>query len=84
MAIAIAMFMITMGLVGGGHVRFTFFPPVEGDNVAAAVTMPLGTTMEETKRAVEKLNRLPSRCVTNSMPKAKNIIRVSSATCSDR
>ena len=57
MAIAVAVFMITMGLVGGGHVRFTFFPPVEGDNVAAAVTMPLGTTMEETKRAVEKLEQ---------------------------
>ena len=57
MAIAIAVFMITMGLVGGGHVRFTFFPPVEGDNVAAAVTMPLGTTMEETKRAVKKLEQ---------------------------
>ena len=57
MAIAVALFMITMGLVGGGHVRFTFFPPVEGDNVAAAITMPLGTTMEETKRAVEKLEQ---------------------------
>ncbi len=57
MAIAIAVFMITMGLVGGGHVRFTFFPPVEGDNVAAAVTMPLGTTMKETERAVKKLEQ---------------------------
>ncbi|MBO61003.1 MAG: acriflavin resistance protein, partial [Verrucomicrobiales bacterium] len=57
MAIAVAVFMITMGLVGGGHVRFTFFPPVEGDNVAAAVTMPLGTTTEETKRAVMKLEQ---------------------------
>ena len=57
MAIAIAVFMITMGLVGGGHVRFTFFPPVEGDNIAAAVTMPLGTTIKETKLAVDKLER---------------------------
>jgi multidrug efflux pump subunit AcrB len=57
MAMAVAVFMITMGLVGGGHVRFTFFPPVEGDNVAAAVTMPLGTTTEETRRAVEKLKQ---------------------------
>jgi len=57
MAIAIAVFMITMGLVGGSHVRFTFFPPVEGDNIAAAVTMPLGTTTEETKRAVMKLEQ---------------------------
>ena len=57
MATSLAVFMITMGLVAGGHVRFTFFPPVEGDNIAAAVTMPLGTTTEETKRAVMKLEQ---------------------------
>ncbi len=57
MAIAVAMFAITMGLVAGGHIRFVFFPPVEGDNVAATVTMPLGTPTEETKRAVKKLEK---------------------------
>jgi len=55
MAIAVAVFAITMGFVAGGHIRFVFFPPVEGDNVAATVTMPLGTTTEETQRAVNKL-----------------------------
>jgi len=55
MAIALAAFFMTMGFVGGGHIRFGFFPPVEGDNVAATVTMPLGTTTEETKHAVKKL-----------------------------
>ena len=55
MAIALAVFAITMGFVGGGHIRFVFFPPVEGDNVAASITMPLGTTMEETQRAVKKV-----------------------------
>ncbi|HJO09529.1 MAG TPA: efflux RND transporter permease subunit, partial [Verrucomicrobiota bacterium] len=57
MAVAAAVFMITMGLVGGGHVRFTFFPPVEGDNVAAAITMPLGTTTKETLRAVLEVEK---------------------------
>ena len=28
MSIATAVFFITMGLVGGGHLKFTFFPPV--------------------------------------------------------
>ena len=55
MAIALAVFAITMGFVGGGHIRFVFFPPVEGDNVAASITMPPGTTMEETQRAVKKV-----------------------------
>ncbi len=55
MAGAVAAFAVTVGLVAGGHVGFTFFPPVEGDNIAATVTLPLGTTTEETKRAVKKL-----------------------------
>ena len=55
MAISVAAFAITMGVVAGGHIRFTFFPPVEGDNIAATVTLPLGSTTEETKRVVKKL-----------------------------
>lgn len=57
MSIATAVFFITMGLVGGGHLKFTFFPPVEGDNIAAAVSMPLGTTSEETQLAVKKIQK---------------------------
>ena len=56
-AIAVALFAITIGFVAGGHIRFVFFPPVEGDNVAATVTMPLGTTTEETQRAVKRLEK---------------------------
>ena len=52
-----ALFAITIGFVAGGHIRFVFFPPVEGDNVAATVTMPLGTTTEETQRAVKRLEK---------------------------
>ncbi|MBT6660520.1 MAG: efflux RND transporter permease subunit, partial [Verrucomicrobia bacterium] len=55
MAISVAAFAITMGVVAGGHIRFTFFPPVEGDNIAATVILPLGSTTEETKRVVKKL-----------------------------
>ena len=57
MSIATAVFFITMGLVGGGHLKFTFFPPVEGDNIAAALSMPLGTTSEETQLAVKKIQK---------------------------
>lgn len=46
---------ITAGLVAGKHVQFQFFPPVEGDNVAAFVTMPQGTPAEVTAEAVGRI-----------------------------
>jgi multidrug efflux pump subunit AcrB len=41
--------------MGGGWVRFQFFPPVEGDNLAAILNMPEGTSVDETRRAVKAL-----------------------------
>lgn len=49
--------LFTGGLVGGGKIKFLFFPPVEGDVVAAFLTMPQGTPAEVTAKAVEKLER---------------------------
>ncbi len=54
-AIALGTLVVTAGLVGGGWVRFVFFPDVEGDNVVAFLTMPLGTPAEVTARAIERL-----------------------------
>jgi len=54
-ATAFLILFLTFGLVRGGWIRFYFFPPVEGDNVAAMVTMPLGTPVEDTERAVRQL-----------------------------
>lgn len=45
----------TVGLVAGGRIKFSFFPSVEGDNVVALVTMPLGTPVEMTADAVRRL-----------------------------
>jgi len=46
---------LTLGAVGGGWVRFTFFPQVEGNNVVAVLTMPQGTSVETTAAAVRRL-----------------------------
>ena len=54
-AAAIGIMMVTMGLVGGGWIKFQFFPPVEGDNMAAILTMPLGTPAKVTRKAIEKI-----------------------------
>ncbi len=47
--------MLTGGAVAGGYVRFVFFPPVDGDNVVATLTMPQGTPVDVTRTAVQRI-----------------------------
>ena len=54
-AIAVALLMMTLGFIGGGHIKFTFFPPIEGNNVVAFLTLPQGTPPEATAKALEQL-----------------------------
>jgi multidrug efflux pump subunit AcrB len=42
-------------IVGAGHLRFAFFPPVESDYVTAKLTMPLGVPVEVTAEGVAAL-----------------------------
>jgi len=56
-ASAIAIGLVTAGLVSSGLVGFVFFPDVESDNVAAMLTMPLGASSEMTAAAVQRIER---------------------------
>lgn len=53
-ASSVVVFGLAIMAVQVGFVRFSFFPSVEGDNVVASVTMPLGTPAERTAEAVRK------------------------------
>ncbi len=53
----IAIFIITIGLVGGGFIKFTFFPRIDSNNVIAELTMPLGTPADVTATAIQRLER---------------------------
>ena len=55
LAASVATLFLTVGLVGGGWIKFVFFPNVEADNVAAMLTMPQGTPAEVTENAVRRL-----------------------------
>jgi multidrug efflux pump subunit AcrB len=55
LAIGISTLLVTAGLVGGGWIKFTFFPQVQGDDVVALVTMPLGTPRSVTAEAVRRI-----------------------------
>lgn len=54
-AIALTVFMFTLGLIGGGRIKFVFFPNVEADDAGAFLTMPQGTPKEVTFAAIKQL-----------------------------
>jgi multidrug efflux pump subunit AcrB len=56
-AVGVVTLLTTFGLVGGGYVRFFFFPDVEADFISAALTLPPGTPAETTSEAVRRLER---------------------------
>ncbi len=54
-AAAVTAMLLTLAFVAGGHLRFSFFPPVESENVVALVALPRGTTADATAEAVARL-----------------------------
>ncbi|MEM7349560.1 MAG: efflux RND transporter permease subunit [Acidobacteriota bacterium] len=54
-AIALSVLLLTVGLFASGRVKFSFFPPVEAENLVAYLTLPQGTTVETTTRILRKL-----------------------------
>jgi multidrug efflux pump subunit AcrB len=54
-AIGIVTLLLTAGLVGGGFIKFVFFPSIEADFISARVTMPLGTPASKTEEVIRYL-----------------------------
>ena len=55
LAAGVATLIVTLGLVGGGWIRFVYFPEVEADFITASLTMPQGTPVGSTAQGVERL-----------------------------
>jgi multidrug efflux pump subunit AcrB len=55
LAMGLGSLLICAGLLLGGWLRFQFFPPVEGDDIAAFVTMPEGVSPEVVRDAVQQV-----------------------------
>jgi len=51
-ALGVALLLISIGMVQGGIIKFTFFPKVESDTLECSVTMPAGTPVERTIEVV--------------------------------
>jgi multidrug efflux pump subunit AcrB len=49
-AVAFSTLLLSVGVVAGGHLKFTFMPKLEGDNVIARARLPIGVPVGETLR----------------------------------
>ena len=54
-SIFIFLLLINLGIVGGGWLKFSFFPPIESDSIKANIVFPEGTSIEVTEAAIKKL-----------------------------
>lgn len=54
-AVPIALFMITIGAIQGGVIRFTFFPSIASDLIQVTLKMPQGTNENITNEIIESI-----------------------------
>lgn len=54
-AASISILLVAAGIIAGGHVRFVFFPTVEGDEIVVELEMPKGTSFAQTERAMNQV-----------------------------
>ena len=52
---AIATLILSIAMMKGGHLKFTFMPKLEGDNVVASARLPVGAPLEDTLKVQAKL-----------------------------
>ncbi len=67
----ISAILLSIGLIAGGLVKFTFFPEIAGENVIARLEMPLGTPAEKTAAVaaiLEKRGRDAVAEIQSSLP----------------
>ena len=56
-SIAISIFILSIGIVASGFLRFNFFPPLEADIVIAGVEYPEGTPVSITKNGLDQIEQ---------------------------
>jgi multidrug efflux pump subunit AcrB len=54
-AVCLFAFIVTVGYIRGGRMRFTFFPKVEGDRISASAVLPYGAPLNASKAVSERL-----------------------------
>lgn len=52
---ATSLLMVSIGILGGGYVKFNFFPQIEGEYATASLELPTGATVERTEAIVRRI-----------------------------
>lgn len=76
-SLGIAMLVIAVGLVRGGRIKVRMFPDVNADNVWVSLSMPQGTSVDQTERIVEYIENAAydaEEKLIAQIPKAKRLI----------
>lgn len=55
LCICFAVLLLSFGMVGGGFVKTTFFPIIEGDDVNVTLQLPAGTPEERTRAILNRI-----------------------------
>jgi multidrug efflux pump subunit AcrB len=55
LCICASIFILTIGVIAGGLVKFSFFPPIEADLAIASIEYPKGTSIELTRKGYNQL-----------------------------
>ena len=53
---SVGFLIITIGVIAGGVIKFTFLPKIESDRISASLELPYGANVEQTNSLVERLN----------------------------
>ena len=56
-AVGVALLIVTVGIVAGGHVPFNFFPAVDSDVVMVQATLPYGVSMDDSRTVLDALQQ---------------------------
>jgi multidrug efflux pump subunit AcrB len=82
-AVSIAAILISVGIVKGGIVKFSFMPKVEGDIITISIKMPEGTPIESTTEAqqfvISKIGEVVKE-FDKGLPEGESILRNSFST----
>lgn len=55
LCICASIFILTVGVIAGGLIKFSFFPPIEADLAIASIEYPKGTSIELTRKGYNQL-----------------------------
>ena len=54
-AVGVALLILAMGMVVGGHISFGFLPAIDSENITVQAILPYGVPMEQSRRVLDHL-----------------------------